>query len=166
MLAAGHHLLTDDLVAISFASGEGPMIAPGFPQIKLAGDSAAAIAVKQADVRPQVHPAIDKLQHRLSAGFARERVAPGRIYVLRRASEPAVTPMSRQQALSAILQFSYVVRFGRAALSGAAAGDHLRQCASLAERIGVFHLDVPNDLSSIGRSVSLVERDLMPAGGT
>ena len=164
MLAAGHELLTDDLVAISFAAGERPTIAPGFPQLKLAEDAAAVVSVKQADVRTRVHPAIDKLQHRLASGFAVEKVEPARLYVLRRGPEPAVTPLSRQQALSAILQFSYVVRFGRAALSGAAAGDHLKQCASLAERIGVFHLDVPDDLGDIGRSVNLVESDVLSAG--
>ncbi|TGV75989.1 serine kinase, partial [Mesorhizobium sp. M2D.F.Ca.ET.145.01.1.1] len=58
LIRAGHDLLTDDVVALDLANPNQPMIVPGFPQIKLAADAAAAISLGQAQVRPQVHPAI------------------------------------------------------------------------------------------------------------
>ena len=71
---------------------DAPMIVPGFPQIKLAADAAAAISLGQAEVRPQVHPAIDKMQHRLHGGFSGDTVPATRIYVLERGEKAAITP--------------------------------------------------------------------------
>ncbi len=164
MLAAGHDLLTDDLVAISFGE-DGPMIAPGFPQLKLAQDAVNAIAVSQATVRPQAHPAIDKLQHRLGAGFAQRQVVPRRLYVLRRGREAAATPLPMDEALSAVMRFSYVVRFGKAALAGEAAARHLKHCAAVAQRGCVYQLVVPGELGSIGSAVRLIEDDVSRSGG-
>jgi len=60
MIRAGHRLLTDDVVALDLTAQ--PMIVPGFPQLKLAADAAAAFPIRQAEIRPQVHAAIDKMQ--------------------------------------------------------------------------------------------------------
>jgi hypothetical protein len=116
LIRAGHDLLTDDVVAMDLANPVAPMIVAGFPQIKLAADAAAAISLGQAEVRPQVHPAI--------------------------------------------IKFSYVTRFGRAALSGDFAALHFRQCSAIANHVGVFRLEVPTGLDRIGEAVELIEADL------
>jgi len=54
------------------------MILPGFPQLKLAADAADAIRLEQAEIRPQVHPQIDKAQHRLRQGFSAEALPVSR----------------------------------------------------------------------------------------
>ncbi|WP_292355728.1 serine kinase [Mesorhizobium sp.] len=160
MIRAGHLLLTDDVVALDLSDPSQPMILPGFPQLKLATDAADAIRIGQAEVRPQVHPQIDKAQHRLHDGFAREAVPAARIYVLERSERAAITPLPGAGALPAIIKFSYVTRFGRQALVADFASMHLSQCAQLAAKTGVRRLEVPAGLERIGEAVALIENDL------
>lgn len=160
LIRAGHELLTDDVVALDLTNPDRPMIVPGFPQIKLAADAAAAIPLGQAEVRPQVHPAIDKMQHRLHGAFSGSMVPAAGIYVLERGQRAAMTPLPAIAALPAIIKFSYVTRFGRAALSGDFAAMHLRQCSAIANHVGVCRLEVPAGLDRIGEAVALLEREL------
>ncbi|MDX8526568.1 serine kinase [Mesorhizobium sp. MSK_1335] len=164
MIRAGHRLLADDVVALDLSDPGRPMILPGFPQLKLAADTAGAIRLEQADVRPQVHPQIDKAQHRLRAGFAAEAVPVSRLYMLERGERAAISPLTGGAALPAIIRFSYVTRFGRQALADDFAAAHLRQCARIAGRIGVSRLEVPAGLARIDEAVAAIEADL--ASGT
>jgi hypothetical protein len=163
MIRAGHRLLTDDVVALDLSDPGRPMLLSGFPQLKLAADAADAIRLEQVDVRPQVHPQIDKAQHRLRQGFSAEAVAVSRIYVLERGEEAAISPLPSLAALPAIIKFSYITRFGRQALTGDSAAMHLGQSAQLAGRIGVSRLEVPTGLARIDEAVALIEGDLAPA---
>ncbi|TGT73339.1 MULTISPECIES: serine kinase [unclassified Mesorhizobium] len=160
MIRAGHRLLTDDVVALDLSDPGRPIILPGFPQLKLAADAAGAIRLERAEVRPQVHPQIDKAQHRLRDGFAPEAVPVSRIYVLERGVRAATSPMSGAAALPAIIKFSYITRFGRQALPGDFAALHLRQSAQIAGRIGVSRLEVPAGLDQIDEAVAAIEADL------
>ncbi|QKC87218.1 serine kinase [Mesorhizobium sp. NZP2234] len=160
LIRAGHDLLTDDVVAMDLANPVAPMIVAGFPQIKLAADAAAAISLGQAEVRPQVHPAIGKMQHRLHGAFSGGLVPATRIYVLERGQKAGIMPLPGIAALPAIIKFSYVTRFGRAALSGDFAALHFRQCSAIANHVGVFRLEVPTGLDRIGEAVELIEADL------
>lgn len=164
MIRAGHRLLTDDVVALDLSDPGRPMILPGFPQLKLAADAAGAIRLEQTEVRPRVHPQIDKAQHRLHDGFADEAVPVSRIYVLERGGRAAISPLAGAAALPAIIKFSYVTRFGRQALPGDSASVHLGQCAQVAGRVGVSRLEVPAGLVRIDEAVAAIETDL--AGGT
>ncbi|CDX12902.1 HPr kinase [Mesorhizobium sp. SOD10] len=164
MIRAGHRLLTDDVVALDLSDPGRPMILPGFPQLKLAADAAGAIRLHQAEVRPQVHPQIDKAQHRLHDAFAGEALPVSRIYVLERGGRAAISPLAGAAALPAIIKFSYVTRFGRQALPGDSASVHLGQCAQVAGRVGVSRLEVPAGLARIDEAVAAIETDL--AGGT
>ena len=163
MIRAGHRLLTDDVVALDL-TGQ-PIIVPGFPQLKLAADAAAAFPIRQAEIRPQVHAAIDKMQHRLHGGFSGDAVPATRIYILERSDKAAITPLPSIGALPAIIKFSYVTRFGRPALVGDFATTHLRQCAALASQVGVCRLEVPTGLDRIGEAVALIENDLAADNG-
>ena len=164
MIRIGHELLTDDVVALDLANPREPMIVPGFPQIKLAADAAAAISLGDAVVRPQVHPAIDKMQHRLNGAFSGNRVPATRIYILARGERADITPLPGIAALPAIIKFSYVTRFGRAALPSDLAEMHLRQCARLADHVGVRRLEIPTGLDRIGEAVDLITKDLAAGG--
>lgn len=160
MIRAGHDLLTDDVVALDLTNPNQPMIVPGFPQIKLAADAAAAISFRDAEVRPRAHPEIDKMQHRLNGAFSGERVPASRIYMLERGEKADITPLPGIAALPAIIKFSYVTRFGRAALPDDFAATHLRQCSGIANHVGVSRLEVPTGLERIDEAVALIERDL------
>jgi len=160
LIRAGHELLTDDVVALDLARPDAPMIVAGFPQIKLAADAAAAIPLGQAEVRPQVHPAIEKMQHRLHGAFSGRTVPATSVYVLERGQRADITALPGIAALPAIIKFSYVTRFGRAALPDDFAALHFRQCSAIANHVGVFRLEVPTGLDRIGEAVELIEADL------
>jgi len=166
MIRAGHCLLTDDVVALDLSDPAKPTILPGFPQLKLAADAADAIRIGHAEVRPQAHPQIDKAQHRLHAGFSGQATPVARIYMLERGDQAKISPLPGAGALPAIMRFSYATRFGREALAGDLASIHLRQCARLADKVGVRRLEVPAGLGRIGEAVALIEDDAAASAGT
>lgn len=160
MVAAGHRLLTDDILAIDFPLAGLPRIAPGFPQIKLSLDAAAAVVDDRLEPQPPPFPGFEKRQHRLVDRFSHDRVAPSRIYVLTRGDKAAVTPLAPGEALTALIRFSYVTRFGARALRGDAAVTHMKQCAALAGAASVSRLEVPGSLDRLDEAVRLVEEEL------
>jgi hypothetical protein len=164
MLAAGYELLTDDVLAVGFSDTNRAAVLPAFPQIKLAADASAAIRLDGAEVRAQAHPAIDKRQHRLSAGFSARNVPPESIYLLERGTHARVSRLAGGEALVALIRFSYLTRFGRSALAVGDAGLHLKQCAALLGQCTVCRLEVPAGLDRLGEMVALVERNLAPCG--
>lgn len=159
LVAAGHRLLTDDVLALDAAQNRRPTILPGYPQIKLASDSADAVRLGST-VGPRLHPAIDKRQHRLTQDFSQDSIPLRRIHVLARGGEAKVEAFSAQMALLALMRFSYVTRFEGAALKGAEAAAHLRHCANVAGSVGVRRLIVPDGLHRLDDLVRLVEGDL------
>jgi hypothetical protein len=159
LVAAGYRLISDDLVAFDFSAGQ-PSIAPAFPQIKLSNEAAAAIADDRLDPQPPPFPGFEKRQHRLVDRFSDDPIMADRIYVLTRGGAAAATPLSPGDALTALMRFSYVARFGAAAVRGAAAGRHLTQCAALASAAKVGRLEVPTGLDRLADVVRLVEREL------
>jgi hypothetical protein len=159
LVGAGHRLLTDDVLAFAFEGGV-PHILPSFPQIKLTDESADAVRIAGAAVRPLAVPGFDKRQHHLTDRFSGEASPARRIYVLERGDNPGITALSPGDALAALIRFSYVTRFDRSAISPAAAGTHLRQCAMLAGRSIVRRLEVPNGLDRLGEAVAMIEDDL------
>jgi hypothetical protein len=153
---AGHRLLADDVVAIDFSNSDGPRINPGFPQLKLS--AGAEIGVNAVAMPPAV-AGFDKRQHRLLE-FQHTPARPTSFYLLEKGTRAAVTPMSPGDALAALIRFSYVARFGRAAFNPAGSVVHLRQCAALANIAKISVLEVPNDISRIGDIVHLLECDI------
>lgn len=158
MIRAGHQLLTDDLVAISFDADGQARVAPACGQIKLAEDAEQAISLKGARALPLVHPGFEKRQHRLSQGFLSRSVRPSRIYLLERGTKAEITRLAPVQALTAIMRFSYVTRFDTREIG--ADGAHLANCARLANLLQVCRLEVPTGLDRIDEAVRLVESDV------
>ncbi len=158
-LRAGHRLLTDDLLAIDLAAPDGPRILPAYGQLKLAEDAAEAIAIASEPL-PLVYPDFEKRQHRLTDPFSHGTLAPARLYVLSRGgNRPAVEPLHGPQALAAVMRYSYITRFGRAALTPESEMRHLQACAALARTARVARLHVPHDLGRLDELVALVRAD-------
>jgi hypothetical protein len=160
-VARGHRLLVDDVLAFDFPRAGEPRILPGFPQMKLVGDAASRLVLDGAVDMPPPIPGFPKQQRRLTGRFSHATVAPHRIYVLARGEAAAITPLSAQDALGALLWFSFasIFRRRRMPLSRAQAGRHLAQCAALADLAGVARLEVPGDLGRLDEAVRLVEND-------
>ena len=159
-LRAGYRLLTDDLLAIRSSPDGGLHILPAYGQLKLAKDAAEAVRVPGAHPLSLVYPAFEKRQHRLTDCFRHDLLAPKCIYVLDRSGDtPGLTPLKGAQALSAILRYSYITRFGKAALSPADEARHLQGCAELARNVRVATLHVPHALNRLEETVELVRAD-------
>jgi hypothetical protein len=157
LVAAGHRLLADDVVAIDVAEGGRPLIRAGFPQLKLDKTVPVPGIAEHAVALPPVEPNFAKLQHRLVEPFSHADTSPERIYVLTRGSAAAATPLAPAQALAAILRFSYLSRFDSGVLAGAHAVEHFRRSAALSAAVSVFRLTIPEGVERLGEIVRLVE---------
>lgn len=157
-LRAGHRLLTDDLLAIDLSDPGALRILPAFAQIKLSEDSASAIDLDGAEALPLAHADMPKRQFRLEGHFTHRRMRPDHVFVLHRGGErPVIEPLAGVEALSAVMRFSYVARFGGAVLKGRTEADHMQRCARLARSAKVARLRLPQDLDRLGETVGLVE---------
>jgi hypothetical protein len=157
LVAAGHRLLADDTLAVEVPQLGTPSIVPGFPQIKLSSEAAAAVADKGRQAQPLPYEGFGKRQHLLIDRFSHERTALTRIYVLSRGTDASTKALAPPEALMALVRFSYVKRFGPQAL-GETAGRHLQQCARLANTVEVCRLEVPSGLDRLDEAVRLIER--------
>jgi hypothetical protein len=160
LLARGHRFIADDLVAVDCTSGAS-LIVPGYPQLKLSELAAGVVLQEPGDALPRIHQASEKRWRRVGeGGFATGPVRPGRIYALARGDACKSIPLGPQAALTTLLQYSYMARFGNQVLHGAVAGSHLRQCVALANRAAVHLLEVPDALQDLDRTARLIEADL------
>jgi hypothetical protein len=158
-VAAGLPLLTDDVLAIDFEAPGGPMIRPGFGQLKLDEQASLGVIGEHAVRQPLVLPSFTKRQHTPKAPFGHEAVRPHRFYVLERGDEARDERMGSQDAVMALIRYSYAIRFPPEALAGEAGARHFRQCAALARDFGAFRLIVPARLDALATVVRLVEMD-------
>jgi hypothetical protein len=159
-VAAGHRLLTDDVLGIDFSNSDNPQIVPGFPQLKLSTEAAERILLDTALTIPPPLPNFPKLQRRLTTPFLRSRAPLNRIYVLARGPFAAKHLLSASDALVAIMSFSFPFLNRQRALSHQEAAKHLKQCATLVGTVSTFKLEVPSDLDRLNETVKLVEGDL------
>lgn len=165
LFARGHPLIADDVVAVDCTSDAGLKVVPGYPQLKLSEAAASLVLKEQGDALPRIHPRSEKRCRQVGEGsFVTRPVRPGQICTLVRGEACRSMPVRPQETLTALLQHSYVTRFGSQVLQGAAAGIHLRQCVALANRAPVHRLEVPSLLEDLDRAAHLIEADLSRAG--
>ena len=146
-LAAALHrhglaLLTDD-VGVAVPAGETVTFHPGFPRIKLWRQTLDHFGL---DHRPLIRDLArtDKYHLRLDAqdGFLATPLPLSRLYVLERAEDEGVCiePVRGHAAIALVQTHTYrpglVQRLGWA-------GEHLRQCARVAQRVRVFRYRRP-----------------------
>ena len=159
LLAAGHRLLADDVVAIDMHDPSRPVVLPAFGQLKLWDDTAARLAGAGVSRLWQWDARIDKANYDASASLAREPVPLGRFYVLERAGAATVMPLPTPASLALLLEHSYMSRFGEAGYQGRFA-EHFRRSAGLASGGLVNRLDVPDGLDRIGAIVATLQNDI------
>ena len=156
-IRAGHKLLTDDILSVEFTD-EGPLISPGFPQLKLAEDAETAMALTNAERSPVLRPGFEKRQSRLTSGFSDQKIAPHRLFILERGSKAQIERLDPIEALKAVIKFSYISRFSTRKMG--AEPNHLANCAKFTSLVEVCRLEVPTGLDLLDQAVKLVEEDV------
>lgn len=154
LFARGHGILADDVTAVD-ADASSPTVFPGFPQLKLWPEAAAALG-DGPETLPRIHPMLEKRARPAGRGFPEAPLPLKRIYVLARGPAHVLELLRPQEALVELVRHSYCARL----LNGRDARRHFLHCASLANRVPVCRLKGERSLSALPNLAQLVEEDL------
>lgn len=157
--AAGHGIATDDLVAVDVDAPGGPMVYPGFPQLKLYPEAAAQINDRPNEL-PRVSPELEKRSCRATTDFPRARLPLRRVYSLADGTHEAIHLLPPQSAFFELVKHTFVLSMVRATGQEAA---HFRQAIALARSIPINKLERRRLLSVLPSVVQLVRADLAAA---
>lgn len=161
-VAAGHPLLSDDLLAVEQGDGAA-MAQPGYPQLRMWPEQARHFVGTDAG-HPTFHPAHDKRRVTLGPDFGSFAGAPAplaRLYLPSRAASPdvdvSIAPLPPRQAVMALLTQSFLPReMASYGLQPA----RLARIASLLTTAKVSTLHIPFGLDQLPRVVRAIEQDL------
>lgn len=159
LVAAGHRLLTDDVLAIDGWKRGKTRILPAFAQVKLSPDASAALGFDRAQCRAPVPIVLDKERYQLASGFSPSPTPPRKFFLLKRSDRLHIEPLEPRVRFKALLRFSYVPRFGQQAMLRHSAARHVSQCAAVANACEIAILHVPHALEELHRLVALMERE-------
>lgn len=154
LYARGHTLVSDDLGAIAW-SEDLVRVRPGFPRLRVFADSLRGIGEEPTDY-PLVHAEIDK-RSKHAERFARAPVPLDRIFVLAPGDAFEALLLPKREAMMELMRHSYSTR---SLIPSVGFGPHMKMAASVAERVPVYLLRRPRDLSRLKDLVAFVEREL------
>lgn len=160
LYARGHHLMSDDVVAVDLGDPKSPIVLAGFPQFKLWPEAAAFTLGDNPDLLPQLAAGYEKRARRANDRFSQKSLPLKGIYVLSHGIEPAIKPLGPQEAIVQLITHSYVARFGKQLLEGIGAFSHLRQCTSLIDSVPIYSLERPRSLELLPAIAQMVEENL------
>jgi hypothetical protein len=163
-LAAGHTLVSDDLLALTLEAG-GVLVHPGYPQIRVWHDQARHF-FDSPEAGASFHPDHEKRRIEIGRGFGSfeaNAVPLNRLYVPERSDDPTakvtISTLRPREAAMALIRESFlpreVVHFGLQAA-------RLKFFARLLAKVPVRRLTVPQGLANLPRVVAAIETDLDP----
>ena len=155
MVTRGHGLVADDVTAIK-TDGNGPVVTPGYPLLKLWPEAAASVNEDPATL-PEIAPGSYKRNLRARRRFSSAPLPLGCIYVLDRGDALEIEPLRLQEALKELIRNTY----GRELLQAARPASHLQQCADVVNSVPVRRLRRPYSLEALPDVVRLVEEDFV-----
>lgn len=157
--ARGHPLVADDVLAIDLNCKDTVRVFPGFPQLKLAPDSASQLSATPHEL-PLIHPELDKRAGRADRGFTREPVTLDRIFILRSADTIAIRRLAPQQRFVELVRHSYLAPMLR---STGESAQHFQQVIDLASRVPVSELNRPREMGLIEQTARHIETRMREA---
>lgn len=157
LAAAGHTLIADDVVAVELGVAA-PQVLPAAPQLRLWDDSSASLGSTAITDLGRLHHAIDKSLYALPV-TARAPVPLARFYLVGRSATPAIHPISSTDAMTTLLNQSYMARFGARGF-GATMPTHFARLAQLVAAGRAKVLAVPEGLDRLREIAPLVQADL------
>ena len=160
LYARGHPLVADDLVAVDLGGRENPIVLPGFPQLKLLPEAAAASLGDDAELLPRLASGFDKRSHRAANEFSDRPLPLRRMYLLGRGPCLEIEALQPQQVIKHLICQSYLSLVFKQSLQGVIASAHFLQCASLAGKVPLYWLKRQPSLATLPDLTMLVEEDL------
>ena len=161
--ARGCAIVTDDVTAVDVGA-ECDTVFPGFPQLKLWPEAIVSLG-ETPETMPRLHPLLEKRARPAVRGFSHRLLPLRRLYVIAGGPAPAIEPLAPHEALIEILRHWYGSRFqDRLLRVNGTAVSHLRQCASLANRVPVRRLIRPPAFQALLELATLIEDDLARKG--
>lgn len=158
LCARGYTLLADDILAVQPADSDDVHVLPGFPQIKLWPDAAAALG-NNPDELPMLHTSTTK-RALTGMSFRRTTSPLRRIYVLCTGDDLCIEAISGQERIVELLRHSYAMRFLG---TNNTSPHHFQQCVDLAVRVPVRRLTRPHDLDALDDLARAITHDLHPS---
>ena len=153
--ARGHGLVADDLVPVDLNTPTGPMVHPGFPQLKLYPEAAAQLGDCGTDL-PKLLDNHDKRARRSDRDFPQHRLPIRHVYVLRNGDDERIETMPPQEAFGELVRHSFVLSLLKATDTQ---GLHFRQAVQLASLLKVRILQRRRSLALLPEVVRMVEAD-------
>ena len=151
----GYAVLADDMLAVRLQDSV-PLVAPGFPQLKLWPDVLVALG-RDPDVLPAVRASYSKRAQPIPDRFAGNQDLPlACLYVLCRQAELGIVPLGQPAAFIEIVSHSYGVEW----LHDVSSAKQFRRRAELVQSVPVRRLQRPADLDMVGDLIDLVEENL------
>ena len=160
----GHGIVADDVTAVDVGL-DSDTVLPGFPQLKLSPEVAAALGYDMESLLV-IHSLEAKRAYRNVHVFPRTPLALKGMYVyaLTEGNSPEIVPLRPQEALIELVRHSYGARSLQQAGESAS---HFFQCAGLAQNVPAYCLNRSSCLSLLPPLAQLVEahyiRHLQPA---
>ncbi len=141
---AGCPIVTDDVLAVSFAEGKA-LAHPAFPCAKVLPNALEALGV-HPDSLERIHPDIEKRVIRAHDTFEHEPLPLDRIYVLEYGPSLREERLAPTAAFLELLRHSYAQRFLGTPSGGAR---HFEQCKALVAQTPLYRLVRPRALSEL-----------------
>lgn len=152
--ASGYPVVADDLVPVEVRSGR-PLVFPGFPQLKLWPEAAAAVGISP-EALPRLSAGEEKRSRCLAGAFWVDPLPLRAIYLLAEGEPLQIEPLRAGEALIDLIRHSYGIRL----IHAIAASSHLKQCAGIAGEVPIRRLIRPCSLPQLTDLVQAVEEDL------
>jgi len=153
LVAAGHPLIADDIVAIINEPDKLLRVFPGPPTMKLSQTLLANFSKNAGRVLEPDNGEFTngKSRFRLNQTNGSRSISLDQVYALSRASENAIQDYTAVEALNMLIRFSYFPRLGDAAHQANETASLFTTAAKIAGRINAGCLTVADDLTALHR---------------
>lgn len=153
----GHKMISDDIAAIRVAADNSLRVAPGFPNFKLAPETAATIFGDDPRLLPAVCSGVEKRYRSAANNFLQKDAPLAAVYALEDGETPEMQRLKPQEAVTTLIAHTYLARYGKQLLQNRHAIENLRLCAKVAVQVPVRRLERPRSLEQLADLARLLE---------
>jgi hypothetical protein len=149
----GHHLISDDLVPISFNDKFCETV-PGHPKIRLYPDSSQSIGLNPNDL-PRVDERFNKRYIKFPGKFSIKPVRIGCIFVLNLADEIQISNLNSTASFIEIVRNTFLNRFLEVTENSV---EHFQKTQKIIQSVPVFRLGRPHDFSCMEKVTEKIKQ--------